>query len=142
MIWYKKYTLEDINKIFSKNMTSYLSVRAVDLTDDSIQAVMPITDKVKQPYGILHGGASVALAESVGSIASALVINQDKMMAVGMEVNANHLRPKADGEVMATCRPLHLGATTHIWDIRITDEQGKLICVSRLTVAIIKKRFL
>lgn len=140
MIWFKKYSLEEVNAIFSKNMTSFLGIRAVELTADSIRAVMPITDKVKQPFGILHGGASVVLAESVGSIASALVIDLDKVMAVGMEVNANHLRPVVEGEVIATCTPLHLGVTSHIWDIKITNEQEKLVCVSRLTVAIVKKR--
>lgn len=140
MIWFKKYSLEEVNEIFSKNMTSFLGIRAVELTADSIRAVMPITDKVKQPFGILHGGASVVLAESVGSIASALVIDLDKVMAVGMEVNANHLRSVVNGEVIATCTPLHLGATSHIWDIKITNEHEKLVCVSRLTVAIVKKR--
>lgn len=140
MIWYKRYTLEEVNEIFEINMTAYLDIKAVHISENSIEATMPITDKVRQPFGILHGGASVVLAESIGSIASALVIDRSKMMAVGMEVNANHLRPVSEGTVRATCTPLHLGASSHIWDIKIRNEQGKLVCVSRLTVAVIKRR--
>ncbi|MCL8000741.1 hotdog fold thioesterase, partial [Brucella sp. 21LCYQ03] len=93
----------------------------------------------KQPYGLLHGGASVVLAESVGSVATNLIVDPDKYVGVGLEVNANHLRPVLSGEVIATCTPLHIGGKTHIWDIKIRDSKGKLTCVSRLTVAIIRK---
>lgn len=140
MIWYKENSLEEVNALFAKNMTGYLGIEAIEITDNSIVAVMPVTDKVKQPYGILHGGASVVLAESVGSIASNLVIDGERAMGVGMEVNANHLRSVSSGVVTATCQPLHIGATSHVWDIKITNEQGKLVCVSRLTVAVIKRR--
>jgi len=98
---------------------------------------MPINERTKQPYGIMHGGASCALAETVGSVASALVIDLDKFYCVGMEINANHLRSVAHGLVTGKSTPLHLGKTTHVWDIKIYDESQNLVCVSRLTVAII-----
>jgi 1,4-dihydroxy-2-naphthoyl-CoA hydrolase len=100
---------------------------------------MPVNDKTRQPMGILHGGASVVLAETIGSVASYYVINPDTHIAVGMEINANHLRPVRDGFVHAICRPIHMGKSSHVWDIRLTDDQDKLICVSRLTVAIVEK---
>lgn len=140
MIWYKKYSLQDVNAILAKNMTSFLEITAVDISDNAIVATMPVTDRVKQPYGLLHGGASVVLAESVGSVASALVVNLEKFMVVGMEVNANHIRSVKDGVVTATCTPLHIGASSHVWETKIHNEQGKLVCISRLTVAVLKKR--
>ncbi|HLQ99194.1 MAG TPA: hotdog fold thioesterase [Sphingobacterium sp.] len=140
MIWYKKYSLQDVNAILAKNMTSFLEITAVDISDNALVATMPVTDRVKQPYGLLHGGASVVLAESVGSVASALIVNLEKFMVVGMEINANHIRAVKDGIVTATCTPLHIGASSHVWEIKIRNEQDKLVCISRLTVAVLKKR--
>jgi len=120
-------------------MTGFLDIKAISITEDALVAEMPVNEKVKQPFGILHGGASVVLAESVGSIASALMIDMDKFAAVGLDINANHLRPVTKGKVFARCKPFHIGKTTHVWDIRIVDERDKLVCVSRLTMAIIKK---
>ena len=99
---------------------------------------MPVNERTKQPYGLLHGGASAALAETIGSVASALVINHSTHKCVGIEINANHVRSARSGLVTGICTPIHLGATTHLWDIRIMDEREKLVCVSRLTVAILK----
>lgn len=138
-MWFREYTLEEINVIFAKNMTGFLDIKAVHIDENSIVAGMSVTDKVKQPYGLLHGGASVVLAESIGSIASNLVVDPDKYIGVGLEVNANHLRPVTSGEVKATCTSLHIGGKTHIWDIKIRDSRDRLICVSRLTVAIVRK---
>jgi 1,4-dihydroxy-2-naphthoyl-CoA hydrolase len=101
---------------------------------------MPVNEKTRQPYGILHGGASCVLAETVGSFASALVIDLNKNICVGLEINANHIRSTREGIVIAHCTPLQLGNTIHVWDIKIYDETEKLICVSRLTVAILPKR--
>jgi 1,4-dihydroxy-2-naphthoyl-CoA hydrolase len=98
---------------------------------------MPVDHRTRQPYGLLHGGASVALAETLGSVASAFVVDRRQYNAVGLEINANHLRGVREGFVTGIARPLHLGKTTHVWDIRIYDEKEKLVCVSRLTVAII-----
>jgi 1,4-dihydroxy-2-naphthoyl-CoA hydrolase len=100
---------------------------------------MPVNEHVHQPYGLLHGGASAALAETIGSVASWMCINQDTQICVGMEINCNHIRGVRTGVVTATVSPLHIGSTTHVWDIKIHDEKAHLVCVSRLTVAILKK---
>ncbi|MBD1427473.1 hotdog fold thioesterase [Sphingobacterium arenae] len=138
-IWFKDYTLEEINRIFHKFMTGYLNIQATEVRDDMLIASMPVSDKVKQPFGILHGGASVVLAESVGSVASNLLIDPQHLVGVGMEVNANHLKSIAEGTLFAYCTPLHIGKKSHVWDIKIKNEKDLLICVSRLTVAIIEK---
>lgn len=139
MIWHKKHTLEEVNVIFDRYMTKLLDIKATEITDNSLTCTMPITENVRQPAGILHGGASVVLAESIGSVASNLVIDSEKYAGVGLEVNANHIRPGKDGILTAICTPFHIGKTTHVWDIKILDKKNKLLCISRLTVAIIKK---
>jgi 1,4-dihydroxy-2-naphthoyl-CoA hydrolase len=101
---------------------------------------MPVDDRTKQPYGLLHGGASVALAETLGSIASALVINMEESYCVGLEINANHIRSVSSGVVVGIASPIHIGSTTHVWDIKIVDENEKLVCISRLTVIILKRK--
>ena len=140
MIWFNKsLTIEGID--FGKHyMGEHLGIQFTELGENFIKATMPVNDRTKQPYGLLHGGASAALAETLGSAASALVIDLSKWICVGLEINANHIRAVKEGLVTATCTPIHLGASTHVWDIRITDEKNKLVCVSRLTVAILKKR--
>ena len=100
---------------------------------------MPVDERTHQPYGILHGGASVVLAESLGSVASNLIINTDKFMGVGLEINANHLRPVKSGFVTGICKPIHIGGKTHVWEIKMYDDRSKMNCISRLTVAIIPK---
>ena len=120
-------------------MGKHLGMEYCGIGPDHLQMKMPVDHRTHQPYGLLHGGASVALAETVGSVASHLTIDPEKYYCVGMEINANHLRSKKDGWVYATAKPLHLGSTTHVWDIRITDEKDRLICISRLTVAVLKK---
>ena len=111
-----------------------------EITEDRVVATMPVHDVTRQPFGLLHGGASVVLAETVASLGTWNLIDQQTEQAVGLEINANHIRGKRDGLVTATGKPLHKGRTTMIWDIQITDEEGKLICVSRCTVAIVKKK--
>ena len=140
MIWSNEHNLDHINVLFSRYMTGFLNIRASKLTPEALHASMPITEKVLQPYGILHGGASVVLAESVGSVASALLIDTNTHNAVGLEINANHLRPGKLGSTLeAVCAAIHIGRSTHVWDIKIHDEKNRLICISRLTVAIVKK---
>lgn len=139
-IWFKEHKLDEINQIFATFMTGYLDIKATSIQDDMLIASMPVTDKVKQPFGILHGGASVVLAESVGSVASNLIIDSAHFAGVGMEVNANHLKSVSEGLLYAYCSPLHIGQKTHVWDIKIKNEDDLLICVSRLTVAIIEKK--
>lgn len=120
-------------------MGSFLGMEWVDVGDDFLVMRMPVNERTVQPYGLLHGGASCALAETVGSLASHFVIDTDKYYCVGLEINANHVRPATRGFVTAICTPLHLGKTTHVWDIKIKDEQQKLVCISRHTVAILHK---
>lgn len=139
MIWFKTYTLEEINSIFNTYMTKSLGIKTIAINQDSIVATMPITDNVRQPFGILHGGASVVLAESIGSVASNLIIDTEKHAGVGLDINANHVRSVSSGTLKATCSPLHIGKTTHVWDIKMHDDDNNLICISRLTVAIIEK---
>ena len=138
MIWMNKIEVGNLNKM-SKNMVSLLDIQFTEITDDSLTATMPVDSRTQQPFGILHGGASVVLAETVGSVASNLVIGQGDFLPVGLEINANHLRPVTEGRVSAKCTPIHIGKKSHVWDIRITNEEGKMVCVSRLTVAIIEK---
>lgn len=121
-------------------MTQYLGIQAVEIRDNALVATMPITDKVRQPFGILHGGASVVLAESVGSIASNLIIDSTKYIGVGLEINANHVRSAREGIVKAVCTAVHIGRTTHVWDIKVYDDHDRLLCISRHTVAIVDKK--
>ena len=121
-------------------MAEYLSIQWTEIGDSFIKASMPVDHRTKQPYGLLHGGASCVLAETLGSVASAMVIDHTKFICVGIEINANHIRSARQGVVIGTVTPLHLGTSTHVWDIRIHDEAGKMTCVSRLTVAIIPRK--
>lgn len=121
-------------------MAAFLGMEYKEIGEDFLKMSMPVNERSKQPYGLLHGGASCALAETVGSIASALVIDFDKFYCVGLEINANHIKGAKSGIVIARCVPLHLGKSTHVWDIKIVNESNYLICVSRLTVAIIPKK--
>ncbi len=138
-IWKNHATLDELNELSKDTMSEILGILFVEITTNQLKAAMPVDIRTRQPYGLLHGGASAALAETIGSVASSLCIDREKQICVGIEINCNHLRGKKDGIVTATAEPLHLGATTHVWDIRIRDEKEKLVCVSRLTMAILKK---
>ena len=141
IIWFNKsVTLQQLNSLAPDTMSQYLGMEWVEIGPDFLKIKMPVDYRTIQPYGLLHGGASCALAETVGSFGSHLIIDPEKYISVGLEINANHLRSARTGFVTATATPIHLGATTHVWDIKINDDDGKLICVSRLTVAIMKKR--
>ena len=142
-IWFKKeVTLQEIVEynLNSATMGTHLGMQFVELGKDFLKMSMPVDDRTKQPYGLLHGGASCALAETVGSIASALVIDTSKQICVGLEINANHLRAVRTGLIIATASLIHIGSSTHVWDIKIHDENEKLVCISRLTVAILAKK--
>lgn len=117
-----------------------LGIEYMELFPDRVVLTMPVEPRTMQPAGILHGGASVVLAETAATLATALNIDPERFVPVGMEINANHLRRKSDGVVTATATPLHKGRTTMVWDIKITDEDGTLVCVSRCTMAILPKR--
>lgn len=139
MIWWnnEKPSMERLTQLGTKSLPAYLGMEFVDCGDDWITARMPVDERTHQPFGRLHGGASVALAETVGSMAAAMCVDPEKFAAVGMEINANHIRPAYSGFVFATARPENVGRTTHVWSIRIEDEAGKLVCISRFTVAVI-----
>ena len=136
-IWFnKELSLDHFGQLGKGTMSEWLGMEWVELGDNFFKARMPVDHRTIQPYGLLHGGASCVLAETIGSVASALVIDQSKFYCVGIEINANHVRGVKNGYVTGTVTPLHIGASTHVWDIKIHDEREKLICVSRLTVAI------
>ena len=136
MIWKRECTVEELNDRPKGHIGALLGIEFTEIAADSLSARMPVDERTCQPYGILHGGASVVLAETLGSVASNLIIDE-KYIAVGLEVNANHLRPVRSGFVTGVCKPVHLGGKTHVWDIKLYDERGKMSCISRLTVAII-----
>jgi 1,4-dihydroxy-2-naphthoyl-CoA hydrolase len=139
-IWFEPgLTAAQLQPLSDNTMGQHLGMEFVEVGEDFLKGRMPVDHRTRQPYGLLHGGASVALAETLGSVASAFVVDRSQYNAVGLEINANHLRGVREGFVTGVARPLHLGKTTHVWDIRIHDEKDKLVCVSRLTVAIIKK---
>lgn len=140
-IWFNSsIELSELQAITPHTMGQHLAMEWVEIGPDYLRLKMPVDHRTHQPYGLLHGGASCALAETVGSVASHLVIDAGQFICVGLEINANHLRAVRNGFVTATATALHLGSSTHVWDIKIQDDQGKLVCVSRLTVAILKKK--
>jgi len=142
-IWFNSsLTLSDIQNMDKETMNDYIGIEFTELGDNYLKAKMPVDHRTRQAYGILHGGASVTLAETIGSIASVLVIDQSRYYGVGVEINANHVRSIKQGYVIGKAEPLHLGNSTHIWDIKITDEKERLICVCRLTVFILSLRSL
>jgi 1,4-dihydroxy-2-naphthoyl-CoA hydrolase len=140
MIWFNKnLSAQDFHLFSEVSMGNHIGIKFSEVGVDFLKATMPVDYRTKQPYGLLHGGASCVLAETLGSVASAMVIDPEKFICVGLEINANHIRSAREGIVTGTCTPIHIGASTHVWDIKIHDEREKLICISRLTVAILKK---
>ena len=141
MIWFdKELSIEKLKPLGPNTMAAHIGIEWVEVGENFIKAKMPVDQRTNQPYGLLHGGASCVLAETLGSVASAMVIDHSKFYCVGLEINANHIRGVREGYVMGIASPLHLGNTTHVWDIKIYDEREKLVCVSRLTVAILMRK--
>lgn len=141
IIWFdKSISLDNIKPLGNGTMSEHLGIEWTEIGHNFLKAKMPVDHRTNQPYGLLHGGASCVLAETLGSVASYLVVDTSQFLCVGIEINANHLRSARNGFVYGVCSPLHVGSSTHVWDIKITNEEGKLICVSRLTVAIIQKK--
>ena len=139
-IWFDKtLTLSAIKDFGLDAMSGLLEMEWTDIGDDYLKLKMPVNERTKQAYGLLHGGASCALVETIGSIGSILVVDREKFACVGLEINANHIRSATSGFVTAVCKPLHLGKATHVWDIKIFDDLDKLVCASMLTVAVIDK---
>lgn len=133
------YTLQDLNNLGKGNMVEYVGIVFTDITPNSLSAKMPVDYRTKQPYGLLHGGASVVLAETLGSVAAHCCINPDQQYCVGLEINANHIRAVRDGYIYGVAQPIHVGKKTQVWEIRITNETQQLVCVSRITVAVLDK---
>lgn len=136
-VWRATPDIDALTASLKNTIGEALNLRFEAFTDDSLTASMVVDHRTHQPFGLLHGGASVVLAETLGSMASYLVVDASKFFCVGLEVNANHLRGVKTGRVTGVVRPIHLGRTTHVWDIRIHNEEGKPTCISRLTVAVV-----
>lgn len=123
----------------TRGLADLLGIEIVELTPQRVVATMPVDERTRQPFGILHGGASVALAETVASLGAVMNVNLDQSTAVGLEINANHIRAKREGIVRATATPFHVGRSTQVWDVRIVDEQNKPVCISRCTLAVVPR---
>lgn len=137
-IWFKPYTANDIQFMLKNNMCEAIGIEITEITPNSVKGRMPVDHRTAQPSGILHGGASVALAETLGSLASNLIVDISKYICVGLDINANHLRPASNGFVYAEASPIHIGKKTHVWSIEIKNEADKLVCISRLTMAVVE----
>lgn len=135
----KNINVAHLQEISKNTMVEHLGIEFLELGDNFISAKMPVDHRTHQPMGLLHGGASLVLAETLGSVASTILVDMSKFHCVGLEINANHVKSVRTGFVFGTASPIHLGKKTHVWDIRITNENGDLICISRLTVAVIEK---
>jgi uncharacterized protein (TIGR00369 family) len=131
--------LERLRAQGTRHLADTLGIELVELTAERVVATMPVDDRTRQPFGILHGGASVALAETVASLGGTMNVDLERSSVVGVEINANHLRAKKEGTVTATATPIHVGRSTHVWHISILDEEGRQVCVSRCTLAVVPR---
>jgi 1,4-dihydroxy-2-naphthoyl-CoA hydrolase len=136
-IWRDTFPLELVKQHSQDTLISQLGIEFIEAGDDYVTARMPVDARTHQPAHVLHGGASIALAETLASWAGTFVVDREKNYCVGLEINANHVRPAASGWVLGTARPIHLGRSTQIWEVRIVDEADRLICVSRVTMAVL-----
>ena len=138
-IWFENPDVNFLNSAAENSIDKQLGIEFTEIGDDYIRGTMPADYRTFQPFGRIHGGANVVLAETLGSVGANLVIDQNKYFSVGQEVNANHLRGVTEGFVTGTARAIHLGRSSHVWEIRIEDSQGKLSCISRLTMAVVQR---
>ncbi len=138
-IWKRPMDLATLNERGNGSLVGYLGMQVTEFDENSLTMTMPVDERTHQPMGLLHGGASVALAESVGSIAANCCV-EPHYYCVGLDINANHIRAVRSGQVVATATPAHLGATTQVWQIQICDERGRLVCTSRLTMAVLRHK--
>ena len=139
-LWKQPADLARLNDWSANTMMEALGIRITAVGDDWLAGSMPVDHRTHQPYGLLHGGASVALAETLGSTAAMLTLDPEKELAVGLDINANHVRGVRSGTVTGTAKALHIGRTTQVWEIRIENEEGALVCISRITMAVIPAR--
>jgi 1,4-dihydroxy-2-naphthoyl-CoA hydrolase len=139
-IWFRPFTLADLQRMYATggDLAAHLDIRFTEVGPDFLRGTMPVDARTRQPFGLLHGGASVALAETLGSMAANFCLDTTRFYAVGQEINANHVRSARSGRVTGTARPVHLGGRSHVWDIRIEDDAGRLTCVSRLTMSVLE----
>ncbi len=139
-IWFNAATPETLNQVAPNTLVERIGIEFIEVGPDFLKARMPVDARTVQPAGILHGGASVVLAETLGSTAAYLCIDLEKKTAVGLDINANHVRSVRDGDVVGKVTPLHLGNATHIWQIRIQDDHDRLVCIARITMAILDRK--
>lgn len=139
MIWQRDFTLASLNAGSANTLVAHLGIEYTAIGDDYLQATMPVDSRTHQPFGMLHGGASVVLAETLGSVAGNMCVPRTHC-CVGLDINANHLRAKRDGIVTGTAHPIHLGSTTQVWQINLHDERERLLCTSRLTLAVLSQK--
>lgn len=140
MVFIKKPSLDQLNKQSQNTMISHLGITFTEILNDRLSATMPVDERTKQPMGLLHGGANVVLAETLGSVAASLTIDLSKQVCVGLEINANHLKGVKSGLVTGTTNPIHIGKSTQVWEVKIKNSQGTLCCISRITLAILDKK--
>jgi 1,4-dihydroxy-2-naphthoyl-CoA hydrolase len=138
-IWFKPHTLAELNSLHPGTLTERLGIEFTDIGPDFLVGSMPVDSRTIQPYGLLHGGASVALAETLGSVAATLSVDTSRLQVVGHEINANHIRAVREGRVVGTARPVHLGGRSQVWSVDIRDEAGRLVCTSRMTLAVLDR---
>lgn len=136
----KEVTAEGLNAFAKGCMLEFLEIEFIEVGEDYLRAKMPVNERTRQPLGLLHGGASVVLAESLGSIAANLLLESGKQYAVGLEINANHIRSVKDGYVFGRTSPIHIGKSTQVWEIRITNAEDKLVAISRITMAVLNRK--
>ncbi len=139
MIWKKNWTLEQLNSFHDNTMQRFLGIEFLEIGEATLTARMPVNERTKQPHGLLHGGANVVLAESLGSVASVMCVDETKTV-VGLEINANHLKAVRDGFVTGVATPIHIGRSTQVWEIKIYNEKKELTCISRITNAVLDKK--
>jgi len=138
-IWYGTPSLEDLRWLKKDNIGAVLDIQIEEIGPDFLTGTMPVDKRTIQPFGILHGGASVVLAETLGSVASLLVVDQTNFIGVGLEINANHIKAVSNGRVKGICKPIHIGGRTHVWEIKIYNDKNELCCISRFTCAVVAK---
>lgn len=137
-IWFQPFTLEEIQQYSRGSMVEHVDLRFTEIGPDFLRATLPVDARTTQPFGLLHGGASVMLAETLGSVAAQHCVDMTKFFCVGQEINANHIRSVRSGRVTGTARPIHIGSRSQVWEIRIEDDRGRLACISRLTMSVLE----
>lgn len=138
-IWFRPFTVDDLNQRSKNTLADHLGIAFTSIGEDSLTAIMPVTSSIKQPLGIVHGGANVVLAETVASTAANVVVDIERFYCVGLEINANHIRPATEGILTCIARAIHIGRTTQVWHIDIYNDAGKQTCVSRMTASVVPR---